>query len=228
MNGSPETEAVEPDPAMASPVAPGLGDQYDTYARQHRARLFGMWVFLVSELLIFAGLFTLYASYRAIYGAEFVAGIEHNDATYGTINTLVLITSSFTVAAAVHAVREGRTRSAARLLWITIAIGALFLVIKAIEYSTHLHEGFAPGPYYSNTELPQFGARMFFTLYYIATGLHGLHVVVGLAILAFVAWKAHRLRYDAYHHVGVEMAGLYWHLVDVIWIFLWPILYLMG
>jgi cytochrome c oxidase subunit 3 len=221
---TPETTTTAAPPL----VVPPLGEQYDSYERQDRTRLFGMWIFLVSELLIFAGLFTLYTAYRAIYGAEFAAGIAHNNATWGTINTLVLITSSFTVAAAVHAVREGRTRACARLLYVSIAIGSLFLVIKGFEYSTHLHEGFAPGRYYSNTKLPQYGARMFFTLYYIATGLHGLHVVAGIGLLAFVAVKAHRLRYDAHHHVGVEMAGLYWHLVDVIWIFLWPVLYLMA
>ena len=205
---------------------PSLADQYSGYARQERTLRFGMWVFLASESLLFAGLFALYAAYRSMYTADFDDAVRHNTVVYGTVNTYILLSSSFTVALSVWATRRTRPRLAVGLLLATIALGAAFLVLKLIEYREHWRNGALPGPFYQWAEHPTFGANRFFTVYWLMTGLHALHVSAGLVILAWLAVRAHRRHYTAEHHTTLEMGTLYWHLIDVVWIFLWPILYL--
>jgi cytochrome c oxidase subunit III len=195
--------------------------------RQHALHL-GMWLFLGSETLLFAGLFGLYAAYRAAYGEAFDVALRHNDAVIGTINTVVLIVSSFFVAGSIHALRAGRRRLALAALAGAMALGATFLAVKSVEYSHHLAEGIAPGVHYTATHLPGAGARSFFTLYYVMTGLHALHVIAGIAILGWLATRVWRRKTHAEHHLELELGGLYWHLVDIVWIFLWPLLYLTG
>jgi cytochrome c oxidase subunit III len=197
----------------------------DRRDRTHALHL-GMWLFLGSETLLFAGLFALYAAYRSSYPAEFVAGVNHNDAAIGTINTLVLIVSSFCVAWAVHAIRRDNRRACLLALGGAMVLGTAFLIAKSVEYAHHLAEGIAPGAAYASHALPEVGTQLFFTLYYTMTGLHALHVIAGLTILAWVARRVWRRRTTAVRHVELELGGLYWHLVDVVWIFLWPLLYL--
>ena len=204
-----------------------LAEQFEDLAKQGHAARLGMWVFLGSEILLFAGLFALYAAYRTMYPAEFAAAAAHNNAVIGTVNTLILITSSFTVAMSVHAVREARPKRAFWLLVVSVAFGAAFLGLKAVEYRQHFHEGILPGAAYRFAFLPTYGAHMFFTLYYLTTGLHALHVTAGMCLLSWVAWGAYRERYGPDDYTHVDLGGLYWHLVDVIWIFLWPLLYLL-
>lgn len=212
----------------AEPLAPArLAMQFEDLDKQTHAARFGMWVFLASEFLLFAGLFGIYVGYRVLYGAEFTAGIAHNNATIGTANTAILLTSSLLVALSVHAVRIDEPVRAGRFLLGAAALGVAFLVLKGIEYADHFHEGIYPGIAYSFAELPTAGAKMFFTTYYLTTGLHAIHVTVGLVILLALAWRCFRRRYGAGNETHVELGGLYWHLVDVIWIFLWPMLYLM-
>ena len=199
----------------------------DRRARTHALHL-GMWIFLGSETLLFAGLFGLYSAYRAQFPADFATAVGHNDATIGTINTLVLIVSSFFVAWSIHALRGGHRRMCIASLVTAMALGASFLGLKTIEYSHHFAEGIAPGAQYTSTELPEAGARTFFTLYYAMTGLHALHVIAGLAILGWLATRVRRRRTTTERHVELELGGLYWHLIDVVWIFLWPLLYLTG
>ncbi len=168
--------------------APHLYEQFEDLDKQAHAARLGMWAFLGSELLLFAGLFALYAGYRAMYPAEFAAAVGHDNIVIGTANTVVLITSSFTVAMSLHAVRSGHSRRAAGLLSFSIGCGLLFLVLKGLEYAQHFREGIAPGAMYRFAEfLPTSGARLFFTLYYLMTGLHGLHVVVGMGLLTWLA-----------------------------------------
>jgi cytochrome c oxidase subunit III len=205
---------------------PLLGEQYSGYPRQEQTLRFGMWVFLASESLLFAGLFALYAAYRSMYTADFDDAIRHNTLVYGTVNTYILLTSSFTVALSVWATRRSRPRWAVGLLLGTVALGVAFLVLKLIEYAEHWREGALPGPFYHWAEHPTFGANRFFTVYWLLTGLHALHVTAGLVILLWLARRAFRRHYTAAHHTTLEMGTLYWHLIDVIWIFLWPILYL--
>jgi cytochrome c oxidase subunit III len=213
--------------AMADADAP-LDQLYgDPRARGHALHL-GMWLFLGSETLLFAGLFGLYAAYRSAYAADFAAGVAHNHALIGTGNTLILITSSFFVAWSIHVLRRRRPWACIASLLLAMLLGGCFLALKLAEYSGHLAEGIAPGEHYASSELPSQGARMFFTLYYVMTGLHALHVIAGIAILGWLVVRVARRRTTAERRTELELGGLYWHLVDVVWIFLWPLLYLTS
>ena len=211
---------------MRARVTENLAEQFSSFETQDHALRLGMWTFLASELLLFSGMFALYASYRAMYGADFEAAIKHNTLLYGTINTYLLLTSSFTVALTVWATRRGQPRLTALLLGVTILQGIAFLIIKGYEYKLHIAEGALPGPFYHWQELPTFGANRFFTLYWLMTGMHALHVTAGLGVLVWMCVRALQGRYTPERYTYLEMGTLYWHLVDVIWIFLWPLLYL--
>jgi cytochrome c oxidase subunit III len=202
--------------------------QYDSLERQHVTARLGMWVFLSSESLLFAGLLALYAAYRLAYPAEFHAASAHANLVIGTVNTYLLLTSSLTMALAIHATRRGQRRRTVALLVATMAMGATFDVLKAIEYAQHLGEGLAPGGYYAYDALPSHGVVLYVTLYYLLTGLHALHVTGGLVVLAWLTVRAHRGDFTPGSHIALELGGLYWHLVDLVWIFLWPLLYLIG
>jgi cytochrome c oxidase subunit III len=207
--------------------APVMQEHFEDWGKQEHAARLGMWVFLASELLLFAALFALYASYRTLYAADFHAAAAHNSMVLGTTNTLVLITSSFSVAWAIHALRNGRPRTTVRMLALTIALGFVFLGLKLLEYADHIAEGILPGTAYRFSALPSPGAALFFTLYYCMTGVHAVHVIAGMALLAWAALVVRRGACTPDHHVLVENVGLYWHLVDLIWIYLWPLLYLL-
>jgi cytochrome c oxidase subunit 3 len=202
--------------------------QYESRGQQEASARLGMWVFLASELMLFAGLLALYAAYRFTYPAEFRAAAGHANVVIGTTNTYVLITSSLTVALALHAAHRGRRRLVGLLLIVTALLGVGFDVLKGIEYAEHLRQGIAPGTAYAFAALPGHGAALYFTLYYALTGLHALHVTVGIGVIVWLARRA--LRGDfapGRSTVALELGGLYWHLVDVVWIFLWPLLYLV-
>jgi cytochrome c oxidase subunit 3 len=201
-------------------------EQFSTLERQGATLRFGMWIFLTSELLLFSGFFALYAAYRAIYGADFEVALHHNTLVYGTVNTYVLLTSSLTVALSVAAIRRGKSGAASRLLALSALLGIAFLVIKLTEYGVHLREGALPGHWYRFVEAPTLGGARFYTLYWITTGAHALHVTGGIGVLVWLSWHAHKGRYLPRYHPKFEMATLYWHFVDVMWIFIWPIFYL--
>jgi cytochrome c oxidase subunit 3 len=205
---------------------PKLAEQFEDLDKQAHAARLGMWLFLGSEVLLFAGLFALYGAYRAMYRTDFLVAAKHNNLFLGTLNTFVLISSSFTVAASVWAAQKGRPRLVVPLLLATVALAAVFMVVKAIEYREHFHEGIYPGPAYRFAALDTYGARTFYTLYYFMTGLHAIHVLMGLGALVWMAVWHRRRPFTPAHHLPLELGGLYWHLVDVIWIFLWPLLYL--
>ena len=186
----------------------------------------GMWLFLLSELFLFGGLFVAYAAYRSMHREDFHhAGGELN-AVLGVANTVVLLTSSLTVALGVHALREGREREAPRWLGVTILLALVFLAVKAVEWSTKYQHGLFPGQP-GLAALPP-GERLFFGLYFAATGLHAFHVVVGAIVLAVAAYLVARGRVRRDAPVVMENAGLYWHLVDIIWIFILPLFYLAA
>ncbi|MCA9599521.1 MAG: cytochrome c oxidase subunit 3 [Myxococcales bacterium] len=183
-----------------------------------------MWLFLASEALLFGGLFTLYAAYRAHFPKAFAEAVRDNTTYLGSLNTVVLITSSFLVALAVHALRHRKPRRAIYLVLSTCFLAAVFLAIKFTEYSIHFQDGIYPGgqgAYFAHAAL---GTQIFFTLYFVSTGLHALHVTVGACVLG---WCARRIGKERLSTHGLEAAAMYWHLVDVIWIFLWPLFYLM-
>ncbi len=211
----------------AEAASPWLQHHYPDLARQGHAARLGMWLFLCTEILLFTGLFTCYAVYRWLFAEVFARASQAMDTGLGTANTLVLITSSLTMALALHRAREGRGRRAAALLGVTLALGAVFLVLKGFEYHHHFVLGQLPGRYYAFAGVRGPGDSLFFTLYFVLTGLHALHVLLGMAVLAVVGWRAWRGDYSAAYHTPVELGGLYWHLVDLVWIFLYPLLYLI-
>lgn len=190
-----------------------LAEHFADLEQQTHAARFGMWVFLASEVLLFAGLFTMYAGYRALHPHEVAEAIEHNNKLLGSLNTVVLITSSYTVALALHAARKDHRRKARFLLALTIMLAAVFLLNKAIEYAQHISEGHGPS------------AHVVYTIYYYATGAHAVHVVIGMSVLT---WLFRRTGRTDSSPLALELGALYWHLVDMIWIFLWPLFYLTG
>jgi cytochrome c oxidase subunit III len=204
------------------------GEHFESPEQREHAAHFGMWLFLTSETLLFGALLGLYTGYRLWFGAAFHEAARHNDARLGTLNTAILVTSSFFAAWAVHAAGEGRSKTAVRCLLVTIALGLGFLGVKAFEYGEHFAHGIFPGGFYHFAELPGSGPRMFFTLYFFLTGLHAAHVIGGLVTLALLAFFRTGSRQASARFVPLELGVLYWHLVDVIWIFLWPLLYLTG
>ncbi len=214
--------------------APKLADHFSTWEVQDASMRFGMWAFLGQELMLFAGLFGLYASYRYMYGADFENAISANDWRLGSGNTLILLSSSFTAALAVWSARENRTKLIPVMLVLTMLAGFAFMGIKAFEYHQHWEEGLLPGRFYhADAELvakfgiATFGANRFFTLYWVMTGLHGLHVLVGIGVVGWCLRRSlQKGYYSSEHNVGLELGMLYWHLVDVMWIFIWPLLYL--
>jgi cytochrome c oxidase subunit 3 len=198
----------------------------DRTARDHAAHL-GMWVFLATELLLFTVMFATYALYRADFSSTFREGHRHMAVAIGTANTYVLVTSSVFVALAVAQGRVGSRRLCAALLGVAILLGATFLVLKGIEYAQHVRDGALPGVHYRLSEFQQPGASLFFSLYWLMTGVHALHVVIGLGVLISLTVLALKGRFTADEHGPLEVGGMYWHLVDVIWLFLWPLFYLV-
>jgi cytochrome c oxidase subunit 3 len=201
-------------------MEPAQAPHFADRAQEVHAQRFGMWVFLASEALLFAALLTLYAAYRAHFPEAFAHEIGHANRLLGTLNTLILITSSLTAALAAHARTHGKPRTAATLLMLTLLGALAFLVVKTIEYGEHLHEGLRPGMQ------NDVGTAMFYNLYFLLTGAHAVHVLIGMAVLSWVLVRCWDKRRP--HDEAVELAALYWHLVDLVWVFLWPLFYLTG
>lgn len=201
------------------------GDSAALHRDDYGAKL-GMWLFLVTEINLFGGLFVAYSFMRYKYPAEFHHGGSELNATLGITNTLVLLTSSLTVVLAIAAIQQGKRVLSKRLLLTTIGLGAVFLVIKGFEWGAKFHHGIYPSSPHLST-LPH-GEQIFFGLYFTMTGLHGLHVIIGMGVLAAMAALVARGRITAERHVALENGGLYWHLVDVVWIFLLPLFYLAA
>jgi cytochrome c oxidase subunit 3 len=194
--------------------------------QEHAARL-GMWLFLATEILLFGGLFTAYSVYRYLYPETFAEASRLLSAPLGTVNTVVLITSSLTAALGHHYAHLRRGRAAAFVLFLTLLMAGAFLVIKGFEWTHDFHEGLLPGRYFTSTELKGVGGPMFFVVYFLMTGLHGLHVVIGMGVLGVLMILCWRGVYDHGYYTPVELGVMYWHLVDLIWIFLYPLLYLI-
>lgn len=188
----------------------------------------GMWVFLVTEILFFGGVFLAYIVYRLAYPQAFAGASHHLDITLGAINTAVLIFSSLTMALAVRAAQTGRRRGTVGFLLATMFLGSVFLAIKVVEYGQKFEDRLFPGPdfFYPGGAARQ--AELFFSIYFAMTGLHALHMIVGIGLLAVLAWMAQRRRFSPEYYSPVENIGLYWHFVDIVWIFLFPLLYLIG
>jgi cytochrome c oxidase subunit III len=205
-----------------------VAEQFDDYAQQIDACLFGMWAFLVSEVMFFGGVFATYLIYRWLHGSAFAAASRELDIYWGTINTFVLLTSSLTIALGVRAAHHGRPHHAAIAIGSTILLGAVFLTIKSLEYVHKFEEGLAPllgrGFHYEGPDIG--GAQIFFGLYFGMTGIHALHMIIGIALLTWLL--IHSIHPNPNNPLRIELVGLYWHFVDVVWIFLFPLLYLID
>jgi cytochrome c oxidase subunit III len=207
---------------------PELQHHFDTMDQQREASSFGMWVFLVTEILFFGGLFTAYTVYRHQYSRAFAEASRHLDITLGTFNTAVLIISSLTMALAVWSAAVGKRKAIVVFLLLTMALGGTFLGVKAVEYTHKFHDHLVPGPSFHFEGPNARPAEIFYSLYFTMTGLHALHMIVGIGILTVLVLQARKGRYAPEYHTPVEVSGLYWHFVDIVWIFLFPLLYLIG
>jgi cytochrome c oxidase subunit 3 len=202
--------------------------QFADLRQQHDVAQLGMWVFLATEVLFFGGLILAYAAYRIGYPEGFAQAARRTQILIGAANTAVLLTSSFLVAWAVFVARLREGRLAALLLWGAAALGVLFLVLKGIEYSIEYRDHLVPGLNFSVPE-PNAGAvALFFAFYFVATGLHAVHVAVGIVVLIVIGIRARQGAYSERYHSPITVAGLYWHFVDVVWIFLFALIYLPG
>jgi cytochrome c oxidase subunit 3 len=276
---------------------PGLQHQFEDMGQQEESVSIGMWMFLAQEIMFFGGLFTAYLVFRSKYPMAFAAGSNHLDAFLGGLNTLVLIVSSLTMALTVYFAQKGNRKVQVVLILLTMAFGATFLVVKAVEYTDKYNHGLVPvtglnrvvkpdpahaehaageekpcwevahgeehvyvNPhsefqwtdcslaklaqdhgylttsekigYFSNGEIDankfRDKVRIFFWIYFVMTGLHALHMIVGLGLMTWLLWTAFKGNYGPDYYMPVEMSGLYWHFVDIVWIFLFPLLYLLG
>lgn len=202
--------------------------QFEDAEQQYEAASLGMWIFLVTEVLFFGGLFTAYLVYRYEHAAAFAGASSHLGLWLGGINTAVLIGSSLTMALAVHAAQTGHRKTLIQFLGATIALGLVFLTIKGVEYSHKFHEHLVPGLNFAYEGADANAAELFFCLYFLMTGLHALHMIIGVGVLGVLAWLAWRGWFSSEYYAPVEVTGLYWHFVDLVWIFLFPLLYLIG
>jgi cytochrome c oxidase subunit 3 len=218
-----DTQAATPDAA-----APELRHHFADLGAQKEASSLGMWVFLATEVLFFGGMITAYVIYRASYRRAFEGASNLLDIRLGAFNTAVLILSSLTMAMAVWAASQGRKKLILVFLLLTILLGSTFLGVKVVEYKQKFDHHEVPGPHFVVPEGLPPQSEMFFSLYFCMTGLHALHMVIGVGLLAWLLAKARRGLFTPRYSTPVEMVGLYWHFVDIVWIFLFPLLYLLG
>ena len=225
-------------------VHPSLQHHFDTLEQQKEASTLGMWLFLVTEIMFFGGLFTTYVVYRSKYSTAFVAASHTLDWKLGAFNTAVLILSSLTMALAIWAAQVNRRKQVVAFLIATMILGLTFLGVKAVEYADKFEHHHVPGASFEWHEGghaeggPAAAApaqadfakhvQLFFSLYFIMTGLHAVHMICGIGVLAFLLAPSWKGRYNSAYHNPLECTGLYWHFVDIVWIFLFPLLYLLG
>ena len=206
--------------------------QFDTEAQQKDASTLGMWLFLITEIMFFGGMFAVYTIYRGWYFNVFAIASSSLNQTIGAINTGVLLLSSFTMVMAVRAGQLGQKKAIVMFLILTLIFGGIFLGVKAYEWNEKFEEHHIPGQAAFHLEgvgpADQGHAQLFFSIYFAMTGLHALHMVIGVGILLNLIRQANAGRFSASYYTPVDVAGLYWHFVDVIWIFLFPLLYLID
>ena len=208
-----------------------LGHHFDTLDQQHSANVLGMWVFLATEVLLFGGLFLAYFVYRTVYHDAFVEGSHHHNIVLGATNTAILIVSSLMMALAVRSAQTNNRRALVLFLALTMVFGLTFLGIKAVEYKEAFDTHQVPGALFQyEGERPELARQveMFSLLYFAMTGTHAIHMLIGLSIVGFILYRSWRGKYNAAYYTPVELGGLYWHFIDIIWVFLFPLLYLYG
>ena len=210
---------------MPDLTAPYVAHQFDDADQQHEASALGMWLFLITEIMFFGGLFLLYVVYRTAFPAAFHAASKELDIGLGALNTVVLITSSLTMALSVHAAQVSKRVMLVVCLLLTIVLGMTFLGVKSYEYWHKWHEHLVPGPSFVFHGPDPTNAQLFFSLYFAMTGLHALHMIIGVGLLTV---RGAQGMFNRFYYTPVELTGLYWHFVDLVWIFLFPLLYLLG
>ncbi len=183
---------------------------------------------MVTEILMFGGLFVGYFIMHALYPETFREGSTHLDWKMGTFNTIVLIASSWTMAAGIHYIQTNRRQAATKALLATIVCGAIFMVVKYFEYTHKIHDGLLPGNFFHYKEAVSQNLSMYFGFYFCMTGLHGLHVLIGMGLIGWILFRNIRGDFDEHFYTPVEGVGIFWHIVDLVWIFLFPLLYLVG
>lgn len=213
---------------MSEPVALELREQFATPDQQRETSSVGMWIFLMTEVMLFGGLFMAYTVYRFTSPQAFDAGSAHMESTLGAINTAVLICSSFTMALAVYSSEVGSQKLLMLFLVLTMIIGAIFLGIKFTEYYLHYQEHKVPGFWFEYHGANASKVQMFFVFYFIMTGLHALHMTIGLGILSFLLFRSFLGSFSASYHTPIDLGGLYWHFIDIVWVFLYAIFYIPG
>ena len=223
------------DAHAAAPHGPSpLRHHFRDLSAQTEAASLGMWAFLATEVLFFGGMFAAYIVYRSLFRRAFEGASNLLDIRLGTFNTAVLILSSLTMAMAVWAASQGRKKLIILFLVLTIALGSVFLGVKVVEYKQKFEHHEVPGPHFvvpldeeTHQPLPR-QSEMFFNLYFCMTGLHAAHMVIGLGLLTWLLVKTRKNEFSVRYNTPVDLVGLYWHFVDIIWIFLFPLLYLLG
>jgi cytochrome c oxidase subunit 3 len=205
-----------------------LGHHFNTLEQEHEAAEFGMWIFLMTELMLFGALLVGYIFYRTVYSDGFAEGSRHLELSYGGPNTVILIVSSLTMVLAVRSAQLGAQRTLFWYLIATAVLGTIFMVVKGAEYYQHFQDGEVPGLAWTYSGPNANQVQLFFFAYFALTGLHSIHLTIGIGVVLVTALMARRGAFLVKHHVPVEMLGLYWHFVDIVWMFLLPLLYLFG
>lgn len=211
-----------------------VGHHFDDAKQEFDAAKMGMWLFLAQEVLFFSGIFVTYAVFKYIYPESFSEGASYLNWKLGTINTLVLLTSSLTMALSVRCIQQNQKRGCLLFLYATLGMAGVFLLIKAFEYWEKFAHGLLPfglaqklGIEFAHGEAKTQMLSLFFGFYYVATGLHALHILIGMGLIIWVMRNTARGEFYSGYFTPVEMVGLYWHLVDIVWIYLFPLLYLV-
>jgi cytochrome c oxidase subunit 3 len=205
-----------------------LAHHFDNLEQQREAGSLGMWVFLVTEVMFFGGFFVAYIVYRLFNYQAFAEASSHLNWKLGALNTAVLISSSLTMALAVYCAQVGKRKSLLTFMSLTILLGLVFLVVKFFEYGDKFRDNLVPGhSFVWEGNYPR-QAELFYSIYFGMTGLHALHMVIGIGVMLVLLYNSYRSRYTPEYHAPVELTGLYWHFVDIVWIFLFPLLYLIG
>ncbi|MCC7104877.1 MAG: cytochrome c oxidase subunit 3 [Chloroflexi bacterium] len=205
-----------------------LASHFDSMEQQNETATFGMWVFLLTELMLFGGLFLGYTVYRLYYPTGWVEGSHHLNLLLGAVNTAVLIVSSVTMAFAVYCVRRDDQKWLGRLLAVTAPLGLVFLGLKGLEWYLHYRDGLVPGIVFTYTGPDPTAVQLFFLFYFLMTGLHAIHLTIGVVVVVVTWLLARRGAFTSEHRAPIQVVALYWHFVDIVWIFLLPLLYLFG
>lgn len=203
-----------------------LAPYFSNLQQQHEANTLGMWVFLGTEVMFLGSVFLAYAVYRFAYPEAFAAASRDLNLTLSTINTFLLLCSSLTMALAVHAAQTDKRKALVTFLLLTLLLGSAFLGVKGLEYAEEFRHNLFPGPNFAFDGPPE--AELFFGLYFAITGLHAIHMIIGMAVLVYFVFRAWQNHYSSENYDSVEMMGLYWHFVDIVWVFIFPLYYLID